>query len=57
MGGLTIILACLAHFKDVRYAKVFNEKKSSLEIIMTQQKDDTPEMKRIEELSEKDKHS
>ena len=54
---MTLILACLAHFKDVRYAKVFDEKKSSLEIIMTHQKDDSPEMKRIEELSEKDKHS
>lgn len=54
---MTIILACLAHIKDVRYAKVFDEKKSSLEIIMTHQKDDSPERKRIEELSEKDKHS
>lgn len=50
MGGFTLIFACLSHFKDVRYAKVFSEKKSSLEIIMTHQKEDeTPEMKRIEE--------
>lgn len=55
LAGLIIILMCLAHFRDVRYAKVFDTKKANLEIIMTNPKDDTPDIKKMEELSYKEK--
>ncbi|CAD8121248.1 unnamed protein product [Paramecium sonneborni] len=57
IGSLILLLTFYAHYKDTQFAKVYIHKKSESEIVRANQKSETPEIKKGQIFTYKEKHN